>query len=172
MPPGLLALLQRVFGGGQPVLPGANLTQMVNATADAPSTPDDWTGEDEDVLARTAWGEARGEGDRGLAAVIHVINNRYDKGNGDVSYTEVAQAPKQFTAWNEDSPNRSVAEGLDGQDLDRVKSLVRDVLSGRNQDPTGGATHYHSTDFAPPGWAQGQTPTAMLGKHAFYRMGR
>jgi spore germination cell wall hydrolase CwlJ-like protein len=170
MPSRLLALIQRAFGGGMPVLPGKNIAQLVNASADRPSQPQDWTGEDVDVLARTAWGEARGEGDEGLAAVLHVIRNRHDKGNNDMSYAEVAKAPKQFSVWNNDSPNRPVVENLGGEEMTRVSSLVRDVLSGQVSDPTGGATHYHSTDFDPPPWANHATPTAMLGKHAFYRM--
>src|SRR5690606_7288829 len=114
-----------------------------------------------DVLARTLWGEARGEGRRGLEAVAAVIMNRRAAGRWGASVEAVCRAPRQFSCWNPDDPNRRKLEAVD--ENDPVFALCREIaaaaLAGRLADPTGGATHYHARGVR-PWWARGRTPCA------------
>jgi len=97
-----------------------------------------------DVLARTIWGEARGEGSVGMQAVACVILNRVRRGGwwGD-SIVSVSQKPYQFSCWNKDDPNYRRVLSVDDQDMHFVTGkriatrAVLDVLD----DPTKGATH-------------------------------
>ena len=53
-----------------------------------------------DTLARTLWGEARNQGQCGMAAVAHVVLNRAAHprwwGHDIIS---VCRAPEQFSCW-------------------------------------------------------------------------
>ena len=74
------------------------------------------TENDLQILARTLFGEARGEGDEGLEAVACVIMNRYKSGKWFTGYDvlngkkipSVAQTclkKAQFSCWNKNDPN-------------------------------------------------------------------
>jgi len=65
--------------------------------------------EEVDVLARTLYGEARGEGLLGLEAIANVIMNRLKisrkKTNGywwGNSIVGICRKPYQFSCWNKD----------------------------------------------------------------------
>ena len=51
------------------------------------------------IIAKTLYGEARGEGDEGMRYVATVIYNR-GKGNKN-NYAEECLKPKQFSCWND-----------------------------------------------------------------------
>ena len=55
---------------------------------------------DIDIVARTLFGEARGEGPLGMRAVAHVIRNRVRDKRWRDTYAEVCLRSKQFSAWN------------------------------------------------------------------------
>lgn len=58
-----------------------------------------------DYMARTAWGEARGEGSRGMQAVINVIMNRVRAGSWyGATPKEVCTKKSQFSVWNKKRP--------------------------------------------------------------------
>lgn len=129
-----------------------------------------------DVLARTLWGEARGEGPVGMEAVCAVILNRVahaqEKGGywwGD-NIISVCQKPYQFSCWNRSDPNYRKLQGITESDIHFATALriARRALAGTLADATGRATHYHEQSIL-PGWAKGQTPTARIGRHIFYR---
>ena len=67
------------------------------------------TEKDRDVLARTIWGEARGESSAGKVAVAWTIRNRVfdgkEKSWWGEGYAGVCQAPWQFSCWNKTDPN-------------------------------------------------------------------
>ena len=56
------------------------------------------------TLARTVYGEARGESDQGRAAVAHVVLNRFrsDKWFSAGTIEAVCRKPSQFSCWNND----------------------------------------------------------------------
>ena len=130
-----------------------------------------------DILARTLWGEARGEGRAGMEAVASVILNRVAIAKQAGGYWwgttifQVCQKPYQFSCWNTDDPNYAKIRSLTNADLFFViaQRVARRAVFGTLPDSTGGATHYHVAGLNPK-WAQRQTPTARIGRHVFYRL--
>lgn len=120
-----------------------------------------------DTLARTLDGEARGESDEGMAAVAHVINNR--SRNTGYYPSEIARQNKQFSTWNSDDPNRERIENLpsDSEEYQRAHRIAREVLDGRSEDPTGGATHYYNPNIANPDWSSSMQGNTAIGNHLF-----
>lgn len=130
-----------------------------------------------DVLARTLWGEARGEGTAGMQAVANVVLNRvkiaqehgkYWWGNNII---QVCQKPYQFSCWNRSDPNfrKLQAVGMDDLYFATAKRLARRAAAGKLEDITYGATHYHAAGFEPY-WVAGERPCAVIGKHIFYHL--
>ena len=130
-----------------------------------------------DVMARTVWGEARGEGINGMQAVAHVILNRVKLGQARGQYwwgesiIEVCQKPYQFSCWNKDDPNYRELISVRDQDpiFMAAKRTCTRVLLGFLPDITKGADHYHARNILPH-WARGQGATARIGNHIFYKL--
>lgn len=130
-----------------------------------------------DTLARTIWGEARGEGSIGMQAVAAVVLNRFavseQKGRfwwGN-SVIDICQKPYQFSCWNRDDPNYRKLLNVDGRDMIFAKALAiaRRNLQENLSDPTHGATHYHVAGIY-PFWSRDQKVTTVIGNHIFYRI--
>ncbi len=124
------------------------------------------------ILARTLYGEARGEGAAGMAAVAAVILNRVKAESWfGSSVIEVALKPKQFSAWNDGDPNRAVIEalvpGTGNATFDQAYEIAGQAIAGTLADPTGGATHYHNASVN-PAWADPAKVAAVIGNHVFY----
>jgi hypothetical protein len=133
-----------------------------------------------DVLARTIWGEARGEADpdAGMGAVAHVVLNRVDKntwwGSGVIP---VCQRPWQFSCWNAKDPNRKQLVAVGKSDLRfqmandiATRLLAMDSTDRARSDPTNGATHYFARRLIRrPVWAVGRQPCASIGGHDFFK---
>lgn len=130
-----------------------------------------------DTLARTLWGEARGEGVEGMKAVACVILNRvkvaqeagkYWWGNNII---QVCQKPYQFSCWNRSDPNFKKLIAVDDTDLHFATALriARRAVIGALEDITYGATHYHAAGIEPY-WARREKPCAVIGKHIFYHI--
>ena len=136
-------------------------------------------GKDVDVLARTLWGEARGEGRVGMEAVASVIINRVDwppKGSlwwgGTVE--QVCKKPTQFEVWNAGNPNlaKMLAVTVKDPQFRTALAIARQAVARKLPDRTHGATHYYAyKKISPPSWARGRTPTATIGGHKFYKIG-
>lgn len=129
---------------------------------------------DHDVLARTLWGEARGEGLDGMAAVASVIMNRVHIGGwwGD-TVAGVCQHPWQFSCWNANDPNREkllAVTTTDPQFADAVM-IARVAIAGELRDRTHGATGYYAPKVVQtPSWAQGKQPCARVGNQLFFKI--
>jgi N-acetylmuramoyl-L-alanine amidase len=131
-----------------------------------------------DTLARTLWGEARGEGTDGMQAVAHVILNRvavaqkhgkYWWGNNII---QVCQKPYQFSCWNRSDPNFKKLQAVDETDLyfaTAMRLARRAVIDALGEDVTNAATHYHA-DSITPYWAKNEAPSAKIGDHIFYAL--
>lgn len=125
-----------------------------------------------DVLARTLWGEARGEGIRGMEAVACVVLNRAANprwwGRDIIS---VCMAPWQFSAWNPDDANRSKMISVNSSDrhFALAQGIARRAVNGDISDNTNGADHYHAQTITPV-WARNKKPVAHIGRHKFYRL--
>lgn len=145
------------------------------------------TCDDLDILAKTIYGEARGEGDLGREAVGGTIINRWQSGkwfngkdinnDGFESIAEVCQQPWQFSCWNENDPNRQKLLELNLYDNIFRDCLTTSLLVIANsadtqwagRDKSNGATHYFADYIATPKWAVGKTPCAIIGHHRFFR---
>ncbi len=129
-----------------------------------------------DTLARTLYGEARGEKVRGMEAVASVIINRVEKAmqrggywwGGDVE--KVCLRPWQFSCWNVNDPNREKILTIDSTNkiFATCLRIARRAVFGCLKDPTEGATHYHRSGLM-PAWARHQIPCAEVGHHVFYK---
>lgn len=127
-----------------------------------------------DVLARTLWGEARGEGFAGMVAVGFTIKNRAARpgwwGNDIIS---VCRHPWQYSCWNVKDPNYPCLSGsrpIPTAEYVKAREAALVVIAGRQPDPTGGATHYYSTSMkTPPAWAVKAKQTVQIGRHRFFR---
>ena len=128
-----------------------------------------------EVLARTIYGEARGETMAGQEAVANVIMNRlaFSKKRGRYwwgnSICDICQAPYQFSCWNKNDPNSSIIAKVDETDLlfCICKRIAARAVAGILSDKTIGATHYHTRNVLPK-WSKGKIPCAEIGGHLFY----
>ena len=125
------------------------------------------------TLARTIWGEARGEPMAGKLAVGWVARNRLAARRwfSAAGLAEVCQKPSQFACWTMGDPDRPklLRLTLDDADFQDCMYAALAVMRGHAPDPTDGATHYHAAALPPPDWAAGHVPCAAIGGHLFYR---
>jgi spore germination cell wall hydrolase CwlJ-like protein len=133
---------------------------------------------DLDVLARTIYGEARGEyhspegGLSALIAVGNVIMNRVKAQSGyGNTIQEVCLKPRQFSCWNAGDPNRSIlmGEALRDPIFALCSRVATKVAAEEWPDLTKGSDHYHAFSILPH-WARGQKPKARVANHVFYRL--
>lgn len=147
-----------------------------------PFSQTDW-----DVLARTIWGEARGEGTAGMQAVANVIMNRVAAAKKSFTYglrwgstvAGVCRKPAQFSCWNPYNgrslndynivANYKMMIAVTTADplFQSAMSIAELALLGTLKDITGGATSYYAG--SPPQWADAGNRTAVIGNHTFQR---
>ena len=134
--------------------------------------------EDDNIptLARTLWGEARGEGYFGQQAVANVVMNRVALAEehphfGIGTIASACRAPWQFSCWNQNDPNLPKLLAVDMTDPIFAQCMKIATLAAQHQlpDVTGGATFYYAKDTEEPDWAVGHEPCAIIGKHIFYK---
>lgn len=129
------------------------------------------------ILARTLYGEARGQPHNGKVAVANVMLNRVRSNTWwGKTIVEVCLWPYQFSAWNTDDPNRKVMlsvlrydeDNRTGVEFLRCLTIAMDAVRGGLIDNTMGSTHYINPKVADPRWARGKTPAITFGDHEFY----
>ena len=128
-----------------------------------------------DILARTLYGEARGEGLIGIEAVANVIMNRvalskqYTLWWGK-SIEEVCLKPFQFSCWTPSDNNfyKLIRVSSDDDVFRMCLRVAQRAVSGTLSDITKGATHYHRKDVS-PAWARRLIPVFEYKNHLFYR---
>ena len=162
---GVFCKINHVFETFQVQLAGT-----ANVSPPAPTIVGD-TGNATDLLAKTIWGEARGEVTEGKEAVASVVLNRAARRPRmwwGSSVEIVCLKPFQFSCWNPNDPNR---EKLDSahqtSSFPDCLAVAQTAVDGRLTDRTNGATHYHDESITPD-WAAGKTPSAVIGSHRFY----
>lgn len=133
------------------------------------------TNDDEQIeyMARTMWGEARGEGATGMRAVGHVIMNRVKAGSWyGLTPKEVVLKKSQFSCWNENDPNRAKLLTVTTADSNYALalSLAKAIYAGTMPDITNGATNYLALGSLStvPSWVSKMTQVAEIGNHTFY----
>lgn len=129
------------------------------------------------VLARTIYGEARGEyakyGPASLMGVAWVVRNRAFAhtwyGN---TIDDVCLKPLQFSCWNAKDPNKKVITNVTMDDPIFAKcSDIADwvITADLIADITRGSTNYHTTSIMPK-WAMDVDPMLTIGNHVFYKL--
>lgn len=123
-----------------------------------------------DVLARTIYGEARGEGLLGMVGVAAVVLNRVKKRSWWGRTVErVCKKKWQFSCWLENDPNRPAIEKVTVgcPVFSTCLNVAALAVNGLLLDPTKGACHYHTKNINPK-WAKDKQPCAKIGNHLFY----
>lgn len=127
---------------------------------------------DIEVLAKTLFGEARGEGVEGIEAVANVVMNRFKskKWFSGKTIALTCKKPLQFSCWNEGDPNKLILEkDLSGDVIYQVcERIATRAAKGLLSDNTNGATHYHVNNIS-PSWSKGKVPCVVIGRHLFYK---
>jgi len=129
---------------------------------------------DFDILFRTVWGEARSQGDDEVAAVVHVILNRWIVGCMGRRLREVLLDARQFSCWNvKDLNHRVVTLPVGALEKNarfrRLRALAFDIVDRRlqgSEDPTKGALcYFHPKSMVPagsvPDWSLGRPQRAI-----------
>ena len=139
------------------------------------------TMDDIEIMARTIYGEARGEYGRvdgGLAALIAVGNVIVNRAQHQTWFgcniRDVCLKPYQFSCWNEGDPNYLILR--QGYIHDPLFLMCLNVAEGVAckdwPDLTKKADHYYSLSMVrPPKWAFDKEPKVRMGQHLFYHLG-
>lgn len=131
---------------------------------DAPPVPADTL----DILARTLWGEARGQPPRVLEALACMALNRWRREPG-ATLAAICTDPAQFPCWDLEPGAALALATADASDPAFAMALrvARRALAGTLSDPTGGAWRFHRGGDS-PAWAQGLSPLAEVGPFCCY----
>lgn len=133
--------------------------------------------EQEKCLAVMIYGEARGESEKGMAAVAHTAVNRATK----KSLCQVVLAPKQYSIFNNNPALRAAAMSLhvepvqknkiDEKSWEKSVEVANQVLHGKIPDPTYGSTHYvaYKSLKRVPHWTLVYSKTTKIGNHTFFK---
>ena len=130
---------------------------------------------DIDILARTIFGEARGESAVGKKAIACIVLNRY-KARKWFSGSTIAETCQfcvkgskyhQFSCWNEDDPNCKRIKNASDVELAECREIAEKFVDGVEKDFLCGACHYHALGVN-PAWAKGKKADFLIGHHLFY----
>jgi hypothetical protein len=133
-----------------------------------------------EILARTIYGETRGEylnPEGGIASLIAVGNVVMNRVKAQSAYgktiQEVCQKPWQFSCWNKDDPNRVLL--MQTEIVDPIFTVCLKVATKVARDDwpdlTKGCDHYHAISLPVfPYWARGHKPKLRLARHVFYQL--
>lgn len=135
---------------------------------------------DHEILFLTIVGEARGEPIEGQIAVGNVIMNRVKATRKSVKH--ICLAPRQFSCWNDNDPNRPKLEGIireilkgsyDFEPYKQIQWVAAGLLEKKIKDNTNGVLNYmtsalfHSVNR--PNWAKiPKTDPFKVGDHTFF----
>lgn len=142
---------------------------------------------DVEIMARTIYGEARGEGVAGMQAVANVIINRYKEARRKttlalrwgITIAGVCKKKAQFSCWNpENGLSKNDVNIMNNYKLmthvtrsdslyNTAYNIALRAVNGTLADNTNGATYYHTTSVKPT-WAVNKTPVALVASHKFY----
>jgi spore germination cell wall hydrolase CwlJ-like protein len=161
----------------QPVQPAARLAVTpvsLRGSAPEPAAPDAGvagrTPGALDCLTDAVYYEARGESDRGQAAVAQVVLNRvrragFPKSVCGVVFQGAAEHSCQFS-FACDGAMRQPREQAAWK---RARSVAQRALDGRVMEEVGDATNFHVASLGQI-WGAGLVKVAQVGAHVFYKL--
>ena len=128
---------------------------------------------DQEVLARVAWGEARGLGPVGMQATLNTVNNRLKSGRTWWGSTlrGIALAHYQYSCLNPTDPNLPQLLSVTDSDpqLSAALGLAGHLLVDCLPDVTNGADSYFDRRLPRwPVWYLGLQPCFTLGPHLYF----
>jgi spore germination cell wall hydrolase CwlJ-like protein len=126
------------------------------------------------ILARTAYGEGRGETDpNSRLAIMYSLLNRARGSRAGRSLQDIAWEPHQYSSWSVGNPNREqmLSFGPEHPDWEPYAAQARAALEGKVPDPTGGAEFFVTPKVLekPPSWLQNLQESARVGGHVFFK---
>lgn len=132
---------------------------------------------DDELMALTAWGEARNQGSLGMLAISHVILNRLADQRKRFGRTIKGVILRRwaFSCFNPADPNLTIlSAGPTGDVIAVCRAIASLTLSGLTIDPTEHATHYYNPKVCDPftsgAWKKElMTHCIDIGNHHFYR---
>jgi spore germination cell wall hydrolase CwlJ-like protein len=134
-------------------------------------SPDVFSEKEQRCLAEGIYFEARGEAEKGQAAVAQVILNRvrnpkYPNTICGVIYQNITWFNRcQFSFACDKIKDRVIP----GSHWETAKAIALAVTAGKIWiDAVGSATHYHAT-YVSPNWGPTMIRVAKVGQHIFYR---
>ena len=122
-------------------------------------------------MARTIYGEARGESIATRQAVAAVIVNRAENARWwGGSIVEVCQKPYQFSCWNSGDPNRPKIEAVTTDDpiFAECLQIAHDAVNHAYPDPSRNSDSYYDLSIPAPSWARGLSPRLESGNMRFF----
>ena len=119
-----------------------------------------------DAVAKTLWGEARGEGISGINDVASVIMNRAK--SNPANLVKVVTAPKQFSVWNAGIPTVKIKNAKDQQLWAYCQKVASDMVA-KTFKPTHNYSYYFNPKLANPSWAVNK-PYEDRGNHRFLKV--
>ena len=125
------------------------------------------------IVARTLWMEARGEGNIGLNMVMTVIWNR---ANGMPEHlVEKCLERKQFSCWNDISNKtpstysitfpKSALKGAESSTWNKCQSLAKSAIEGNFTPVNKEWNAYYNPDKCDPSWGSQLKGSQMVGHH-------
>lgn len=128
---------------------------------------------DIDIMARTIYGEGRGESQQARVAIGCVLLNRWRSTTGqwakDDTLSTTCLRPWQFSAWNAGDPNMDKMMRVTVNNKTFRQCMQAALTALDSPDITNGARHYHTVSMGwPRAWGDKKEPCAVIGKHAFY----
>lgn len=128
------------------------------------------------VLARTAWGEARGLLKPGMQATINTVQNRFKSrilwwGH---DFRSICLAPLQYDCWLPADPNRAKLLAVTESDPQFICALdiAQRAIDGTLEDLTSGSDSYFDTRLPRdlwPKWAS-EPPLFKCGSQRYYKV--
>jgi spore germination cell wall hydrolase CwlJ-like protein len=104
-------------------------------------------------VALCVWKEARGEGNDGMRAVMHVIVNRVGHPGFAHDLHRVVYGKNQFTSMSVPSDPEFNLQPKDGDiQFAYCQGLIEPVLNGSDSDLTNGAHYYANLKYSTSGW--------------------
>lgn len=128
---------------------------------------------DQEIMARTAMGEARGEGEQAMQAVMWTGLNRFNAKKWFSAITIAGTFLKrmQYSCWIPEDVNHAYIVNIT-PDIGLFATALQwadAVIKGMSTDPTLGATHYYDTSIPAPSWTETGELTVQIGKLIFYK---
>ena len=132
---------------------------------------------EQDTLAQTLLGEARGEGKAGLYAIACIVKRRMELKSYPNTAMAVCLEPSQFDYWTQhkrvkwDDQNRANVRRLmkGNTELVRYAKMLAININRVDLNYTKNADHYCTLDTHDY-WTKGNKPVAIIGQHKFFKL--